>query len=135
MLHPHTTAEAVGVVGEGCGVGAIVNEQTRARDGGRAELCALGDGIGAPENQGAIDGDGAVGGEASGCSIVSDLDRAGADGRGAVVGIRAAEREGAAAVVLSERTRAADDARERLGIGAAVDQGGIVGNIYWSISK
>ena len=98
-----------------------MNDQAGSRDGGGAEIRALGDGIGAPENQGTIDGDGAVGGEASSCSIVSELERAGIDGRRARVGVRSGESQRAAAAVLRECTRATDDAGEGLGVRAAID--------------
>ena len=100
-----------------------MSERTRAADDAGEGL-----GVRAAVDQGCVVGN--IPSVASGSKPTSrsDLDRAGADGGGAAVGIVAAERE-CAGGVLSEHAGAADDARERLSIGAAVDQGGIVGNI------
>ena len=105
----------------------MFNDHAGTRDGGPAEIRALGDGIGAVENQSAIVGDRAGCREAACRAPCADLECAGADGGCSAVGIVAGEGEGAGGV-LGERTRAADDAGEGLVVCAAVDQGGIVGN-------
>ena len=79
--------------------GAVLRETSCARDGCRAEVCSLRDGVGAIEGKRAVIHNRAVGRERPGCASIAELQGSRVDPRQACVGICCGENNPACAVL------------------------------------